>query len=73
MFEFNLLLDVYVEKENKKNENMITMSWLTANYMRADKFPSLEEVLGKTKQKESQSAEQMLATIKMLHAALGGD
>lgn len=72
-FELNLLLETYVEKEEKKTEYMITMAWLTANYTRADKLPSLEEVLGKKKQKEPQSAEQMFAMVKLMNAALGGD
>lgn len=71
--ELNILLEVYIEQENKKTENMITMAWLTANYTRADKLPSLEEVLGKTKKKEAQSAEQMFAMVKLMNAALGGD
>lgn len=73
MFEFNLLLGVYTEQENKKTENMITMAWLTANYTQADKLPSLEEVLDKTKKKEPQSAEQMFAMVQLMNAALGGD
>lgn len=73
MFEFNLLLEVYVEKEDKKTENMITMAWLTANYTRADKFPSLQEVLGKTKKQEPQTTEQMMAIAQLMNAAFGGD
>jgi|GEM_PF-5009106 len=42
---------------------MITLAWLTAMYTRADKFPSLEEALGKTKKKEPQTAEQMFAMV----------
>lgn len=52
---------------------MITMAWLTANYTRADKLPSLDEILGKKKQKEPQSAEQMFAMVQLMNAALGGD
>lgn len=46
---------------------------MTANLTRADKLPKLEELLEKKKEKETQTDEQMLNTVKMLHAALGGD
>lgn len=72
-FEINAVVDAYIEKEKQHMEIVKSQSWLTAALSRTEKMPSYSEFIGKTKKTEPQSAEQMLATVKMIHAALGGD
>lgn len=75
-FELNLLLEVYIEKEEEKTELAMAQSWIMAALSRAKRMPGYTEFIGKTKKTkktEPQSADEMLEKVKMLHTALGGD
>lgn len=69
----DVLITAYSERQEQISDLMISQSWLTAKLNRAEKLPNLNELLGKKEKKELQTDEQMLNTVKMLHAALGGD
>lgn len=72
-FEVNAVVDAYIEKEKRYMEIIKSQSWLTAALTRTDKMPSYKEFINKAEKPQEQTAEQMLATVKMLHVALGGD
>lgn len=72
-FEVNAVVDAYIAKEKQRIEMVLSQSWLTAALVRTEKMPSFKEFINKAEKPQEQTAEQMLATVKMLHAALGGD
>lgn len=71
-FEVNAVVDAYIEKEKQHMEIVKSQSWLIAALGRTDKMPSYKEFMDKKEKPQEQTAEQMLNTVKMLHAALGG-
>lgn len=54
------------------HEMSVTNAWLSAGLERQKRLPKLEELL-KKKTKQSQTDRQMLAIVKALNSALGGD
>jgi hypothetical protein len=55
-----------------EQEISITNAWLSAGLERQKRIPRLEELIEK-KNKETQSDSQMLAMVKALNDALGGE
>lgn len=64
----------YQIKFKNEQDLAITQAWLTANWSRAKKMPSLKSVLksGK-KKKKAMTNEEILAQIKALNQILGGE
>lgn len=72
-YEYDVIVKAYIKREESNFEQRVFQAWQTANLTRAEKLPNFNELMNKANKPEPQSAEQMLATVKMLHAALGGD
>lgn len=76
--EFNLIMKEY--KENKENETedklcvAITQAHYTASFYRAKKIPKLKTILKKfkSKNKNTQTPEQMFEMVKSLNTRYGG-
>lgn len=71
-YEYGIYLKNYNEKSQIEEENNISMAWLTAKLLRAEKIPALESLLPKNIQKEM-TDEQMLNQAKALNALFGGE
>jgi hypothetical protein len=68
------MVDGYVLRQKHRTNELTTMAWQTANFVRAKKLPSLSEFLldvDKAEQKE-QTTDEMFAVVQLLNAALGG-
>lgn len=68
----NVLITAYLKKQEEKSDLLLTQAWLIAALGRAEKMPSYKDFMNK-KEKKPQTEEQMLAMVKALHVALGGD
>ncbi|MFS1519678.1 hypothetical protein V1503_24950 [Bacillus sp. SCS-151] len=67
-------MSVYNEKRKLEEEEKITFAYLSAHWQRVKKLPSFKQVLGKQQQQpQKMTPEQMLAKVKQLNAALGGE
>lgn len=67
------MIRAYVDRKEEQSEQMVSQAWINAYLSRVEKFPSYSEFIGKKEEKEPQTDEQMLNTVKALHYALGGD
>jgi hypothetical protein len=73
-YELNLHVDAFGEKQQREDEEKITMIWMGEYFHRIDKFPSLNEVLGKKEEqtKKAMSPEEMLQKVMQLNSAMNG-
>lgn len=71
-YELNLHIEAYNECMKFEQEERITAAYLTALWGRVRKMPKLKDVL-KRQQTKSQTPEQMLAKIRAMNAAMGGE
>lgn len=70
--ELSIMIDAYNQKRKNDQEEKIVIAYLGAYWQRVKKMPSLKEILGKEEKKKKQTADEMLAEIKRLNAAMGG-
>lgn len=77
-FEFNLMVKSYSIKTKAENHEKITLAYVNA-YWNAQwmagksKPPTLEKLLGSSKQKKPMTDERMLERVKQLNALFGGE
>lgn len=72
--ELTYLIKAYNKRMKHEQEERITLTYLGAYWQRVKKMPKLTDVLGKqNEEKKKQTPEQMLAQIKKINAALGGN
>jgi len=70
-----MIIDSYNDKKRSEREDSLTYAYLTAAWQRAQKMPSLKQVLEQQRPKEQQLAktpEQMLAFAMRTQARLEG-
>lgn len=71
--ELNLHIEAYSERLRQEQNDGITLAYLGAYWNRVKRMPGLNNILGKTEKKIEQTPEQMLAAVKAMHAAMGGE
>lgn len=74
--ELNLHVSAYGERLRRSGRDDMTAAYLTAYWQRVKRMPDLKKLLEQDdprKVKKEQSDEQMLAMVKNLHAAFGGE
>jgi hypothetical protein len=72
-FEFQAILNNHINKTKIKHNDIKSIAWMIAMLSRAKDIPKLEDLLKEDKPKEPQTADQMMAMVKILNAAYGGD
>jgi hypothetical protein len=70
--ELSLFADAYGEKIEREQEESVTIAYLTAYLHRVERMPFLDELLGKEKQENDMTDDEMLNQVKMLNALFGG-
>jgi hypothetical protein len=71
-YELNLHAEIFEEKQKFEQEERLTLVWMGEYFHRIEKLPTLKEVLGKKEESKAMSAEEMLANVMQIHAALDG-
>ncbi|SFC52176.1 hypothetical protein [Bacillus sp. UNCCL81] len=72
-YELGLHVKAFNKRLETEHKDKLTLAWLGAVWQRAEKMPSLEEVIGKQLIKEKKmSAEHMLNMVKVMNAAFEG-
>jgi len=71
--ELNLHIQVYNEMSREKSEEELVVAYLTAYWNRVRRMPNLRNILSSIRPREEMSDEQLLAQIKAMNAAMGGE
>lgn len=71
--ELNLRIQVYNEEKLEKGEEELVIAYLTAYWNRVKQMPNLRNILSTIRPLEEMSDEQLLAQIKAMNAAMGGE
>lgn len=71
--ELNLRIQVYNEEKLEKGEEEFIIAYLTAYWNRVKRMPNLRNILSSIRPREEMSDEQLLAQIKAMNAAMGGE
>jgi len=71
--ELNLHIQVYNETTREKGEEELIIAYLTAYWNRVKRMPNLRNILSTIRPREEMSDEQLLAQIKAMNAAMGGE
>lgn len=71
--ELNLYIEEYNLRKQEESEIRLVQAYLGAYWQRVKKMPSLQSVLKDMKPRKTQTDEQMLAQIKAINAAMGGN
>lgn len=73
-YELRLHANAFGEKQQREDEEKITMVWMGEFFHRMEKLPSLNEVLGKKEEqtKKAMSPEEMLQKVMQLNSAMNG-
>lgn len=71
--ELNLHIQEYNLRAQQESEEKLILAYLTAYWNRVKRMPNLKELLNKNKQQKPLTDEQILARIKALNAAMGGN
>ena len=74
--EFFIMFDGWQENQKEKFSELISLAWYTAAFSRQEKLPPLKGLLQQlenTQQHQKQTDEEMLAMVKVLNAAFGGE
>jgi hypothetical protein len=67
-YELQLYADIFEEKKEEK----LTLVWLAEWLHRTEEPPTLNEFIGKKEESKEMTADEMLATVMQLNAAMGG-
>lgn len=70
--ELNLSVGAFIDRLHMEEEKNIVSAYLGAYWQRVKRMPNLKEVLSDIRPKKEQTAEDMLAQIKAINAAMGG-
>jgi hypothetical protein len=72
-YELRLFAKVFNEKQQRDNEEKMTLVWLGEYWHRIKKLPTLNEALGKKDEpKKQMTDDEMLKMVKKLNAKFGG-
>jgi len=71
--ELNLCIYDDIEKQKASNNDRLTIAYLGAYWQRVKRMPELKKLLASEPKKSEQSPEQILAEIKRMNAAMGGE
>ena len=74
-YELNLAANVYVEKKQQEQQNMVIQAYLISRWVWAKDVP-IEKILnelGTSKDKKEMTDEEMLNQVMTLNAMLGGE
>jgi hypothetical protein len=72
-YELSLFARIYNEKQQRDNEEKLTLVWLGEYWHRLKKLPTMNEALGrKDEPKQPMTDDEMLETVKKLNAKFGG-
>lgn len=72
-YELSLFARIYNEKQQRDNEEKLTLVWLGEYWHRVKKLPSLNEALGKKDEpKKQMTDDEMLEMVRKLNAKFGG-
>lgn len=71
--ELNIYIQEYNARKQQEAEEAIITAYLTAYYARVKRMPSLNDILNKLRPSKPKSDEDLLAQIKAINAALGGE
>jgi hypothetical protein len=72
-YELKLFAQVFTEKQQRENDEKLTLVWLGEYWHRIKKLPTLNEALGKKDEpKKLMTDDEMLETVKKLNAKFGG-
>lgn len=72
-YELNLHILEYNERKQQESEDKLVIAYMTAYLHRVKRMPSLKELVEKIKPKKPLTDDQMLAQIKAINAAMGGE
>lgn len=69
------MVEAYKRTEKHRTNELLYMAWHTALFERQKKLPALNTVLIDEQQKEhrKQTVDEMIAVVKLLNAAYGGE
>ena len=67
------MAEMWIEKETEHVNDLIYLAWHTAAFERQKKLPELKPLLRKNIQHKKQTDEEMLAKVKILNTAFGGE
>lgn len=75
--EFLIMSEGYQRKQIDRAKEIIVLSWNIANFTNAKELPKLDELLDRidnnSKPKQEQTDDDMLAMVKILNSAYGGE
>lgn len=71
--ELNLHIQEYNLRTQRESEDGLALAYLTAYWHRVKRMPGLKEILNSIKPQKPLTDEELLAQIKALNAALGGN
>lgn len=71
--ELNLHIQEYNLRMQRESEERLALAYMTAYWHRVRRMPGLKEILTKIKPQKPLTDEELLAQIKALNAALGGE
>lgn len=71
--EFYYMVDGHGRKQKRHRNEILYGAWYTAMLMRQEKIPPLSELMQDMEPKEPQTDDDMLAMVKVLNAAFGGE
>lgn len=70
--EFYAMAEGFAKRKRNRNNELIYLAWNTAALTRVEKMPDLKD-LYEAEPKKEQTDEDMLAVVKSLNAAFGGE
>jgi hypothetical protein len=74
-YQLNLYIEDYNARKKVDTEEKLALAWLSAYWQRAKRMPSFSKVLKDLHEepKHEMTPEEILAQVKSLNAALGGN
>lgn len=76
-YELSIMIEEWAAREKREGRRAHEAAYLSAYYQRVKKWPSYDKVFGdgkkdQPKKKKKQTAAEMFAEVKRLHAAFSG-
>ena len=73
-YELAIAQKVFIQKEERRAKENVTIAWLSEYYHRQKKLPPLYEALGEEKPKQKvMTDEEMMQAVFKLNAKMGGE